>query len=124
MSNSTESAERTRRGPEPPDLSEKGGIRNGQPQRSDRRLFMQLMAFGGCTDPQPLVDAIERAGLAGVLYEDVNDPRGVALLTVSEDPNQFVDGVRPLLNSSPFAALVQRPEFTMLGRTYAIGYEP
>jgi hypothetical protein len=25
----------TRRGPEPPDLTEKGGMRDGQPQRSD-----------------------------------------------------------------------------------------
>src|SRR5262245_40255248 len=37
---------------EPPDLSEKGGVRNGQPQRSDERLFMQLLAFGGCSDPR------------------------------------------------------------------------
>ena len=32
--------------------------------------------------------------------------------------------VRPLLNSAPFTALEQKPEYTMLGRTYAIGYEP
>jgi chlorite dismutase len=124
MSNPTDTAERTRRGPEPPDLSEKGGIRNGQPQRSDHRLFMQLMVFGGCTDWRPLAGAVERSSLVGVVYEDVNDPRGVALLTVSDDPNVFVDRVRPLLNSSPFAALTLRPEYTMLGRTYSIGYEP
>jgi chlorite dismutase len=28
------------------------------------------------------------------------------------------------LSRAPFAALVQKPEYTMLGRTYAIGYEP
>src|SRR5436189_2612440 len=83
---------------EPPDLSEKGGVKNGQPQRSDERLFMQLLAFGGCSDSQPLVVALERSGLAGVLYEDVNDPRGVALLTFSKDPGMFVERVRPLLN--------------------------
>ena len=32
---------------EPPDISEKGGLKGGQPQRSDERLFMQLMAFTG-----------------------------------------------------------------------------
>ena len=32
--------------------------------------------------------------------------------------------MRPLLNEAPFAPLVQKPEYTMLGRTYAIGYEP
>ena len=47
MSNPAETPERVRRGPEPPDLSEKGGAKNGQPQRSDQRLFMQLLAFGG-----------------------------------------------------------------------------
>jgi chlorite dismutase len=118
-------APQARRGPEPPDLSEKGGVRNGQPQRSDRRLFMQLLAFGGCPDVSPLADTLTRAGVAGVLYEDVNDPRGVALLTFTEDPAFFVDAVRPLLNAAPFApSLVQKPEYTMLGRTYSIGYEP
>jgi chlorite dismutase len=114
----------TRRGPEPPDISEKGGVRNGVPQRSDSRLFMQLLAFGGCTDAAPLASAISQAGLTGALYEDVNDPRGIALLTVSPDPAVFVDRVRPLLNAAPFAALTQKPDYTMLGRTYAIGYEP
>ena len=120
MAQSTE----TRRGPEPPDLSEKGGIRNGQPQRSDQRLFMQLMAFGGCHDSRALADALARAGVTGALYEDVNDPRGVALLTFDQDPAFFVDRVRPLLNAAPFTSLTQKPEYTMLGRTYSIGYEP
>src|SRR3989475_6232080 len=124
MSNPAESPERTRRGPEPPDLSEKGGIKNGQPQRSDQRLFMQLLAFGGCHDVRPLANALSGAGVAGVLYEDVNDPRGIALLTFNEDPTFFVDGVRALLNASPFGSLAQKPEYTMLGRTYSIGYEP
>ena len=113
-----------RRGPEPPDISEKGGIKNGEAQRSDRRLFMQLIAFGGCENTRPLVDAVASAGISGALYEDVNDPRGVALLTLCEDPNFFVDRVRPMLNSPPFLSLVQKPEYSMFGRTYALGYEP
>lgn len=113
-----------RRGPEPPDISEKGGVKNGQPQRSDRRLFMQLLAFGGCTDARPLADALAGAGMTAVLYEDLNDPRGVALLTLSEDPGVLHAGGRKLLNAAPFASLTQKPEYTMLGRTYAIGYEP
>src|SRR6478735_3923618 len=99
MSNPTDSPERARRGPEPPDLSEKGGMKNGQPQRSDERLFMQLLAFGDCPDSRPLIAALDVAGLSGVLYEDVNDPRGVALLTFGQDPSVFIDRVRPLLNS-------------------------
>ena len=114
----------TRRGPEPPDISEKGGIKDGHPQRSDDRLFMQLLAFGGCADTRPLVDALRGSGLAGALYEDVSDPRGVAIVTLGRDPGVFVDRVRPLLNAPPFMSLTLKPEYTMLGRTYAIGYEP
>ncbi len=120
MSHPTE----TRRGPEPPDISEKGGMKNGQPQRSDRRLFMQLMAFGGCENTRPLVETAAAAGVSGVLYEDVNDPRGIALLTLSDDPGFFLDRVRPMLNGPSFRLLVQKPEYTMLGRTYSLGYEP
>jgi chlorite dismutase len=117
-------ATETRRGPEPPDISERGGVKNGQPQRSNDRLFMQLVAFGGCTDAAPLTAALARAGLDAVLYEDVNDARGVALLTFSRDPAVFLDSLRPLLNAAPFSPLTQKPEYTMLGRTYSIGYEP
>ena len=98
---------------EPPDLSERGGLKNGAPQRSDVRLFMQLLAFGGCRD----VQAVAR-------HEDLNDPLGIAVLTLAQDPNQFVDAVRPVLTSGPFESLVLKPDYTMFGRTYAIGYEP
>jgi chlorite dismutase len=123
MADTPEPTER-RRGPEPPDLAEKGGNRNGQPQRSDDRLFMQLLAFGDCHDARQLVSALDASGITGVLYEDVNDPHGVALLTLSQDPNEFLDRVRRLLNVEPFASLTQKPEYTMMGRTYSIGYEP
>ena len=113
-----------RRGPDPPDLSERGGLKDGQPQRSDERLFMQLLAFGGCADSAPLIRALADSGLTAVLYEDISDPRGVALLTVDRDPNVYLDRLRPLLNRAPFDTLEQKPEFSMFGRTYAIGYEP
>jgi chlorite dismutase len=99
-------------------------MKNGQPQRSDDRLFMQFLAFGGCLDPRGLVTTLERMGVDAVLYEDVNDPHGVGLLVATRQPGDFLDRVRPLLNQSPFSALVQKPEYTMLGRTYSIGYEP
>lgn len=114
----------TRRGPEPPDLAERGGSRGGQPQRSDRRLFMQFLAFGGCPDARALAGPLSEAGIAGVVYEDINDPRGAGILTFSETPGFFLDSLRPVLNGPTFAALTPKPEFTMLGRTYAIGYEP
>ena len=120
MSHSAEA----RRGPEPPDLSEKGGMRNGQPQRSDARLFMQLQVFGGCVNVAALTAPLARAPLTAVLYEDVNDALGVALLTVAQDPAVYVGALRTMLTASPYAALVQKPEYTMMGRTYALGYEP
>ena len=101
------------------DLRERGGVRDGQPQYSDDRLFMQLLAFGDVTDTQSVAADLESAKLPGVLYEDVNDPRGIALLTWSTSPNHFTDRVRPLV-----AHLTPKPEYSMLGRTYAIGHEP
>lgn len=109
---------------EPPDISEKGGLKGGQPQRSDVRLFMQFLAFGGSSDSRALADTLEARSIPGVLYEDLNDPRGVAVLTMSRDPAFFVQVLRPVLNAGPFAALSQKPELTMLGRSYSIGYEP
>lgn len=109
---------------EPPDLSERGGLKGGQPQRSDERLFMQLLALGGCTEPAAVVDQLRGAAIDAVVYEDLNDPRGIALLTLSRDPNIFVDHLRPILNTGALSALTLRPEFTMFGRTYSLGYEP
>lgn len=105
------------------DLEERGRPRNGEPQRLDRRLFVQLLAFGGCTDPRPLREALERQGVHGVLYEDVNDPSGIGLLTHSEDPAYFLDTVRPLVLGDAFRGLRNREEYTMLGRTYSMGWE-
>jgi hypothetical protein len=47
--------------------------------------------------------------MAGAVYEDLNDPRGIAVLAVADNPDQFVDVVRPLLLSGPFATLVPKP---------------
>ncbi len=117
-------AHEQRKGIEPPDLSEKGGMRNGQPQRSDERLFMQLLVYGGCRDARGPAEALSSAGIAGAVYADANDPQGIGVLTVTTDPNFFVSTLRPLLTSAPFDSLTFNPEFTMLGRTYALGYEP
>ena len=68
----------------------------------DRRLFMQFLAFGACDDHTALIGrALAAAGLPGVLYEDLNDPSGSALLTFSEDPDFFLD--RPASVPAPAA---------------------
>ena len=109
---------------ESPDLSEKGGLKGGQPQRSDERLFMQLLAFTGCTDAAAADAHLAAASVPGVLYEDLNDPQGIALLSVSGTPDFFVDVVRPACTSGVFASYTLKPNYTMFGRTYSLGYEP
>lgn len=85
---------------------------------------MQLLAFGHCRIVPGLVRALDASDLEATLYEDVNDPQGVALLTWSPEPAFFLDLLRPWLEHSPFSELVFKPDFTMIGRTYAIGHEP
>jgi chlorite dismutase len=106
------------------DVLEHGMDREGKPATTTRRLFMQLHVFTGCTDSSEIVRAVEASGIEAVVYLDLNDPRGIGLLTMTEEPAFFVDTVRPLVNSGPFRALTHRPEMTMLGRSYASGYEP
>ena len=103
--------------------SEKGAPRSGVPQTSTRRLYLQLQVFGGCKDSDALVAAVEKSGLEAVVYADVNDPFGVGLLTIAEDPELFVTQARDFITSSPFAELDQKPDLTMIGRSYAMGRE-
>lgn len=105
------------------DIREKGRSATGEPISSDRRLFMQFMAFGDVSSTAELIAALEAAKVAASLYEDINDPRGVGLVTYSEDPDYFLTDIRSLLTRAPFDALTPKPEYTMFGRTYAIGYE-
>ncbi len=105
------------------DVAEHGRSADGDTTSLDRRLYMQLHAYGGAHDTGALTAALEAGDVTGVLYEDVNDPTGVALLTLSETPDAFVSAYRSFLQSPPFSDLEPKPELTMLGRTYAIGYE-
>jgi chlorite dismutase len=112
------------------DVREHGAKRGDVEQAMDRRLFMQLQVFTAPTgvDPERHADAFRAAfaespALHGTVYVDANDPRGFALLTWSEDPEYFVDEVRPIFRREHLRDLTLRPEMTMLGRTYAGGYE-
>lgn len=111
------------------DIRERAGDHTGNPQQMDRRLFMQLLVYRVPESHNPdavlekLGQAFERAQVAGVLYRDANDPRGIGVLSWSEDAGHFVTKVREVLLHSDFAQLTLRDEYTMLGRTYATGYE-
>lgn len=109
------------------DVRERGAEKDGAPQIMDRRLFMQLLVFRAASgsDPESVGDRLgsllEERRVEHVIYDDVNDPRGLALLTFNENPEHFVLAVRPVIARIP--ELEVRPEFTMLGRSYSSGHE-
>ena len=108
---------------EPLDLREHGRGIDGQPIHSSDRLFFQFLAWGGCADTAPLIEALAGSGLDATLYHDMNDPLGIGLACVGREPETFVSQLHPFLRGGPFAALPQKPEHTMLGRSYTLGYE-
>ncbi len=105
------------------DLREHGAPKNGEPQSTDKRLFVQLLVFTECLNPENLVKPVQACGVDAAIYLDVNDPRGIGLLFLTENPSDFTDKVRKLLTQEPFTALKPRPEMTMIGRTYSGGRE-
>jgi hypothetical protein len=112
------------RGYELPDLREKAVNHKGETQFSEKRLYLQLQVYTGCADPRPLAEALQASAIESVLYLDLNDPRGIAVLALSEDPGLFAGRFRELQTRPPFAGLTRRPELAMMGRTYATGREP
>ncbi len=109
---------------EPPDIKEYGAPKQDGPQVSDKRLFFQLQVFTGCAHPEELSKALQKSSLESVLYLNVNDPRGVAVLAMSEDAGVFSGAFRDLLSREPFSSLKPCVEMTMFGRTYSSGREP
>lgn len=112
------------------DVNEYGGKKNGERQAMNRRLFMQLLVFdvpeGGdaAATGDEVTALLEKKAVPHVLYADAMAPRGIGLLTWSEDPAHFVRAVRPLFGKSALRDVVLRPSFGMLGRTYSTGHEP
>lgn len=111
------------------DVNEYGGKRGGERQQLNRRLFMQLLVFDvregtGDAAASALATLLEQRGVAGVVYADAMSPRGVGLLTWSEDPAHFVQEVRPVFTHDALSTVQFREDFSMLGRTYSIGHEP
>jgi chlorite dismutase len=103
--------------PEPLDIREKGA--GGA--ISERRLYLQLQTFTGVDRTDDAVAAFRQSGLEGAVYLDVNDPRGLAILVIAEDPATFTGRARQVLTSGPFAPLVRH--CAMTGRTYSSGRE-
>jgi len=108
---------------EPIDLREQGAPLGGAPQVSDRRLFMQLQVFTGCGDPAPVVRELDQTLAEGAVYLDLNDPQGIGVLLISEEPDWFVRAGRRLFNSAAFAGFRRQESLAMFGRSYASGRE-
>lgn len=112
------------------DVWERTKGHGGQPvQAMNRRLFMQLVGYE-CEDgldPSRAVTTLGRAldelGAGAVIYADVNNPRGIAVLSWSEDPADFIGKVRPAFVAPGLTGLRSLPALTMIGRTYSTGYE-
>ena len=105
------------------EIKERGAMKDGQRQVSDRRLFMLLQVFTGCRSLEALIASLDQSRVEGVLYKDLQDSRGIGLLTLHEDPAFFSNELREFLSRSPFGELIQRLDFSMLGRTYSTGFE-
>src|SRR5262249_26450543 len=106
------------------DLREKGGARDGVQQTSDRRLFVQFLAFGDCDDAAAVGRGLESAGLAGAVYADLHDPPGLGVVLMDENPAPFAVSAREVFLKPPLASLRLKPEHGLLGRTYGSGFEP
>lgn len=116
------------------DVRERGAERQGEPQYLDARLFMQLWVFDApaaetaTAGAQALIDALGReldqAGVPAVLYADLSQPHGYALLSWSTQPADFVTRLRPVLQQPALSGVTPRPGWAMLGRTYSTGFEP
>ena len=93
------------------DVRERGGDRDGIPQILERRLFMQLMVFESDKKLSPadslrsLAAVLTRRNVPSVVYEDVNDPHGLGVLTWSEEPLDFTDKVRPVFGEPETSSL-------------------
>lgn len=103
----------------------------GKPvEAMNRRLFMQLLAYesepGSTVEEslEALKEQLVAREASAVLYEDVNHPRSIGVLSYSENPEDFVKRVRPALDHPGVSKLRPRSDMTMVGRTYSTGYEP
>ena len=81
----------------------------------NERLFFQLLAFGDCGNFEAIVKLQHRSKIEAVIYQDINDSKGIAVLVMNKDHDYFDTEWREILNSSEFNKLSSKPELTMLG---------
>lgn len=101
----------------------------GKGQVLERRLFVQLVvadATRGSGDAlvTELGARLAADAVPSVVYADLAQPSGAAVLTWSEDPSHLVTRLRRAFGAIEPGSFSYRPSFSMIGRTYASGYEP
>ncbi len=109
---------------DPRDMRERGAAREGRVQALDRRLFVQLQAFGGRADAGALLEGLRRSGAEGVVYASANDPGAAAVVLLDSDPGDLLEAGRALAGGEELAGAEPLRELGMLGRTYGTGREP
>ncbi len=111
------------------DVREHGAPIGGETTPLDRRLFMQLLVFSAPQDVDvagardTLIERLQADETPSVVYADVNDPRGIGLLSWDENPRHFLQRIRPLFAAPELRRLVPKPGLSLFGRTYGSGYE-
>ncbi len=112
------------------DILEHGAPRDGQPQESNRRLFVQLVALdcpratGADAIAKTLFESLGAQSLSGAVYADVHHPWGLAVVVMHENPDDLVTKLRAAFaNPKLPEALRVRSDYAMLGRTYSSGFE-
>lgn len=85
---------------------------------TESSLFVQLLVFTDCVEIKPLLLPLDHLSMGCVVYKNFNDPRGVALLAATHDPELIVTDLRDVVCSRAFRILMRRPDLTMTGRTW------
>lgn len=106
--------------PQQIDLAERGRDAEGNLIKFDQRLFMQFTAYRRA-NVSAVANRFAEGNIQAVIYQDINDPHGCGVLAYCQDPGYLIDTIQTV-TSTPEAGELQ-DEFTMLGRTYSIGYE-
>ncbi|KAF4668263.1 hypothetical protein FOL47_003118 [Perkinsus chesapeaki] len=111
----------------PPVLYEKGA--NGQ--TSEERLYVRLDVLEAvdCArlpgSKRKLEEQMKAADVSCVIYDNINSPKSIGLLTWSIDPSHFAKVVNPVLQQAGIGDVLSPvPGWTMLGKTYSNGHEP
>ncbi len=102
------------------DVREKGANQ----QISERRLFMQLQVWTGCPDGKPLVAAMEREPHSRACSTTTSTIPPVSRCSPSTRTPPSSRARSGACSAPSLRVAPHRPELTMLGRTYASGFEP